>query len=262
MLTDSQCQEAADLLWDCWAHNRRIPQLPAHLQPGDRRQAYDIQRRLEARSFAPLAGWKNAATGPGGQQLLKVDAPLAGRLLAERIHRSGARITLGDNLMRVAEVEVAFRMGSTLAPRSTPYTQEEVMAAVATVHPAIEIPDTRYDLFREVGAAQLIADNSCADQFVLGAPASIDWRSLDLATLATSATIEGGERRTGSGAQVLGDPRVALTWLANELREYGLTLAAGQLVATGSTIVPMPVRAGQTVLAELGVLGSVVVHLD
>ena len=72
----------------------------------------------------------------------------------------------------------------------------------------------------------------------------------------------GEGREVRFAAEVLGDPRVALTWLANELREYGLTLAAGQLVATGSTIVPMPVRAGQTVLAELGVLGSVVVHLD
>lgn len=175
MLTESQCQAAADLLWDCWAHNRRIEQLPAHLQPADRRQAYDIQGRLEARSFAPLAGWKIAATGPGGQQLINVDAPLAGRLLAERVHRSGARITLGDNLMSVAEVEVAFRMGSTLAPRSTPYSQDEVMAAVAAVHPAIEIPDTRYEQFRHVGAAQMIADNSCADQFVLGAPTGAAW---------------------------------------------------------------------------------------
>lgn len=262
MLTDTQCQEAADLLWDCWAHNRRIAQLPPQLQPADRRQAYDIQRRLEARSFAPLAGWKIAATGPGGQQMLNVDAPLAGRLLAERVHRSGAHITLGDNLMRVAEVEVVFRMGSTLAPRSTPYTQDEVLAAVAAIHPGIEIPDTRYDLFRQVGAAQLIADNCCADQFVLGAPASVDWRSLDLSALATSGRIEGGEERAGSGAQVLGDPRVALTWLANELREHGLTLAAGQLVASGSTIVPMPIQAGQTMHANLGLLGSVVVTLD
>jgi 2-keto-4-pentenoate hydratase len=54
---------------------------------------------------------------------------------------------------------------------------------------------------------------------------------------------------------------VALTWLANELREHGLT-AAGQLVASGSTIVPMPIQAGQTMHANLGVLGSVVVTLD
>lgn len=262
MLTESQRQEAADLLWDCWAHGRRIAQLPAALQPADRQEAYDIQRRLETRSFAPLAGWKIGATGPGGQQLLNVDAPLAGRLLAERIHRNGAHVALGDSLMRVIEVEVSFRMGADLPPRATAYTQEEVMAAVASIHPSIEIPDTRYDHFRQVGAAQLIADNSCADQFVLGAPASVDWRGLDLSTLATAAILDDGQQRSGSGAQVLGDPRIALTWLANELREHGLTLAAGQIVATGSTIVPMPVRAGITVRAELGVLGSVTVHLD
>jgi 2-keto-4-pentenoate hydratase len=261
VLNESQRQQAADLLWDCWAHNRRIAQLPPPLQPADRQQAYDIQARLEARSFAPLAGWKIGATGPGGQQLLNVDGPMAGRLLAERMHRNGAHVTLGDNLMSVIEAEVVFRMRSALPPRTQPYSQEEVMEAVGSVHPGIEIPDTRYQQFREVGAYQLIADNCCADQFVLGAPTSMDWRHLDLAALATSAFIEGGEQRSGSGAQVLGDPRIALTWLVNELRQHGLTLAAGQLVATGSTIVPMPVQAGQTVRADLGVLGSVTVHL-
>ena len=262
MLTESQRQEAADLLWDCWAHGRRIEQLPSALQPTQRSDAYDIQRRLEARSYAPLAGWKIGATGPGGQQLLNIDAPLAGRLLAERVHRSGAHIALGNSLMRVIEVEVAFRMRRSLPPRMAPYTRDEVLDAIGSVHPALEIPDTRYDSFRTVGANQLIADNSCADQFVLGAPYAGDWRSLDLATLATAGRIDGGERRDGSGAQVLGDPLVALTWLANELSQHGQTLGEGQIVATGSTIVPMPIRAGHRIVGDLGPLGSVEVTLD
>ncbi|NUU01728.1 2-keto-4-pentenoate hydratase [Herbaspirillum robiniae] len=261
MLTESQRQQAADLLWDCWAHGRRIPQLPDDLRPADRKEAYDIQARLEARSFAPLAGWKIGATGPGGQKLLNVDAPLAGRLLAERVHRNGSTVSLGDSLMSVIEVEVAFRMRRALPPRATPYTQDEVLDAVGSIHPAIEIPDSRYDRFKEVGAAQLIADNTCADQFVLGAPADVDWRALDLAALKTYGRINGGEQRDGEGAQVLGDPRVALTWLANELSAHGLTLGEGHIVATGSTIVPLAVRAGQTILGDLGVLGSVTVHL-
>ncbi|MBO9535345.1 fumarylacetoacetate hydrolase family protein [Herbaspirillum sp.] len=261
MLTESQRQQAADLLWDCWAHGRRIAQLPPELAPADRAQAYDIQARLEARSFAPLAGWKIGATGPGGQRLLNVDAPLAGRLLAERVHRNGATVSLGDSLMKVIEVEIAFRMRKSLPPRDTPYSREEVLDAVGSVHPAIEIPDTRYDNFKQVGAAQLIADNTCADQFVLGAPATVDWRSLDLAALKTFGRIDGGEQRDGSGAEVLGDPRIALTWLANELSRYGMTLAEGQIVASGSTIVPMPVRAGQRILGDLGPLGTVEVEL-
>lgn len=262
MLTESQRQQAADLLWDCWAHGKRMAQLPAELRPQDRQEAYAIQALVEARSFAPLAGWKIGATGPGGQKLLNVDAPLAGRLLAERVHRNDASIALGNSLMKVIEVEFAFRMGKTLAPRATPYTQEEVMDAVATLHPAIEIPDVRYEQFKQVGAEQLIADNTCADQFVLGAPTSAPWRTLDLAAHAVSGSIEGGEKRDGSGAQVLGDPRIALTWLANELSRYGMTLSAGQVVATGSAIVPMPVESGQRIIADMGVIGTVTLNLS
>ncbi len=69
--------------------------------------------------------------------------------------------------MRVAEVEFAFTMGTDLPPRDVPYRLDEVMAAVASLHPAIEIPDSRYRSFTEVGAPQLIADNACAHQFVL-----------------------------------------------------------------------------------------------
>src|SRR6266571_2396686 len=43
-----------------------------------------------------------------------------------------------------------------------------------------------------------------------------------------------GEQYIGHGKNVLGDPRLALAWLANELRELGLTLKAGEVVTTGT----------------------------
>ena len=43
--------------------------------------------------------------------------------------------------MRGVEAEVAFRLGHDLPPRGTPYTREEIVAALATAHPAIEILD-------------------------------------------------------------------------------------------------------------------------
>ena len=63
----------------------------------------------------------------------------------------------------VAEAEFAFRMAVDLPPRGRAYAVDQVLAAVATLHPAIEVPDSRYDDFTLVGAAQLIADNSCAE---------------------------------------------------------------------------------------------------
>jgi 2-keto-4-pentenoate hydratase len=84
--------------------------------------------------------------------------------------------------------------------------------------PAIEIPDSRFADFVNLGEAQLIADNACANLFVLGSPACNDWRARDLVEERPTITL----RSTGHGRNVLGDPRVALAWLANELGELGL----------------------------------------
>jgi 2-keto-4-pentenoate hydratase len=248
-------QAASDLLWSCWQDGRRIEALPAELRPNTRAEGYAIQARLEPRSSEKLFGWKIAATSTAGQQHINVDGPLAGRLLAERVYRSGDTLPFGANAMRVAEPEFAFRMGRDLPPRAKPYTVEEVLAAVDTLHPAIEVPDSRYSDFVKVGAAQLIADNACAHDFVLGSAATADWRVIDLSTHRGTGTVVGKLEREGSGANVLGDPRAALTWIANELSGIGVTLKSGQVVTTGTCIVPLPVAPGDEVVADFGVLG-------
>ena len=60
----------------------------------------------------------------------------------------------------------------------------------------------------------------------------------------------------GSGANVLGDPRVALTWLVNELRTYADGIAAGQFVTTGTCVVPVPIQRGDTFRADFGSSGQ------
>lgn len=234
-----------------------MEQLPPDLRPRTREEGYAIQATLEARSRAPLFGWKIAATSKAGQTHINVDGPLAGRLLAERILEPEAEVPFGANSMRVAEAEFAFRMGADLPPRATPYAVDDVLSAVATLHPGIEIPDSRYDDFTNVGAAQLIADNACAHYYVLGPATTADWRSMDLVEHPVTATVGGRPAVHGKGGNVLGDPRIALTWLANELSSLGVTLRAGQVVTTGTCIVPPAIAPGDRFTADFGVLGRV-----
>lgn len=257
MLSEQQEQTASDTLWDLWREGRRIAALPAQIRPTTREEGYAIQALLERRSAQPLYGWKIAATSVAGQRHIGVNGPLAGRLLRERVRESGAELVLGANHMKVAEPEFAFRMGRTLDARAAPYALDEVMAAVDTLHPAIELPDSRYDNFAKVGAAQLIADNACAHCFVLAPAARAAWRSDDLAEHAVTATVTGKLRREGKGADVLGDPRAALTWLANELSRLGIALAAGQVVTTGTCMEPLPIEPADHVCADFGPLGGV-----
>jgi 2-keto-4-pentenoate hydratase len=235
--------------------------LPVSCRPRTRDDGYAVQARFEDRSAFPLFGWKIAATSVAGQAHIAVDGPLAGRLLRERVRESGQTVPLGANHMRVAEAEFAFRMRRDLAPRTSSYTVGDVLEAVEALHPAIEIPDSRYDDFTVVGAPQLIADNACAHLFVLGPAAPSDWRTVDLSRHRVHGRVDGRPPREGSGANVLGDPRVALTWLVNELSGLDATLRAGQVVTTGTCLAPLEIGAGDHVTADFGPLGTVDVHI-
>ena len=261
-------REASALLWDCWENGRRLQSIPEAIRPRTREEGYAVQALLEERSASPLFGWKIAATSVAGQKHINVTGPLAGRLLAEKVidlsRRSGestkAELSFGVNHMKVAEGEFAFRMGRDLPPRSQPYSVDEALAAVATLHPAIEVPDSRFDDFTIVGAPQLIADNACAHQFVLGTTAKVDWRALDLVEHRVIGTA-GDLTREGKGANVLGDPRVALAWLANELSGLGLTLKAGEVVTTGTCLTPLPIQPGDQIIVDFGVLGGLTARM-
>jgi len=71
-----------------------------------------------------------------------------------------------------------------------------------------------------------------------------------------------GERFIGRGKNVLGDPRVALAWLANELSGLGITLRAGEVVTTGTCHPPLPIQSGDRMDADFGVLGRVSVGFE
>jgi 2-keto-4-pentenoate hydratase len=184
---------------------------------------------------------------------------MAGRILEETLIADGGIAPMAGNEMRVAEPEFAFRMARDLPPRPQPYTVQEVLDAVATLHPAIEIPDSRFADFTAAGEAQLIADNACAHLFVLGPSTSADWRAMDLVEERPTIALR-SQRYVGHGKNVLGDPRVALTWLANELRALGLTLRAGEVVTTGTCHPPLPIQAEDVFAADFGALGKVSVR--
>lgn len=248
---------SAAFLLSHWRAGTKCETMPEALRPADRREAYAMQAQLERASSAALFGWKIAATSKAGQAHIGVDGPLAGRILAERVLPDRSTSSLSGNGMRVAEVEFAFRMGRDLPPRDAPYTQAEVLDAVASLHPAIEIPDSRFSDFVAAGGVQLVADNACAHEFVLGESTGTPWRELDLAAYQPVARMPGRGEQAGLGANVLGDPRIALTWLANELSALGVTLQTGEVVTTGTCLVPIAIAPGDSIEADFGALGRV-----
>lgn len=254
-MREEQRHGASDFLLALWREGRHAEAIPIELRPATREEAYGVQALAERASARPLAGWKIAATSLAGQKHINVAGPMAGRLLAERIVPEGEPVSLGANRMLVAEIEFVFRMGASLDPRSEPYREREVLAAVAALHLGMEVPDSRFLAFDTVGAEQLIADNACADQFVLGPEAPASWWDADLAAHGVQGCSSRGLVNEGRGENVLGSPVTALIWLANELSRYGIALRAGQIVTTGTACVPVPVQPGDVVAGHFGAFG-------
>src|ERR1700704_4292158 len=221
MLERNQVAAASPALHDHWRAGTKLSALDDWYRPANRAEGYAIQAAIERYSTTHLFGWKIAATSEAGQKHINVAGPMAGRILAETVIADGGTASMAGNEMRVAEPEFAFRMRVDLPARTTPYTVQQVLDAFDTLHPAIEIPDSRFADFVSAGAAQIIADNACAHRFVLGAPTTSNWRALDLVEQKPLIMLR-GRQYTGHGKNVLGGPLIALTWLANELRELGV----------------------------------------
>jgi 2-keto-4-pentenoate hydratase len=241
----------AERIWAAWRSGERIAALPAG--PRDAAEGMAAQDALRALA-GPSYGWKIAATSAAGQAHVDVPGPLPGPLFTRFRYAPGDRLPSHDLHMRVAEAEFAFRLGT------DPDPEGDVLDAVAALHLAVELPDSRYTHFASVGGPALLADAACASRFVLG-PEVPGWREVDLSTAGTELWINGERVATGGGAAVLGDPRTALAWLATALRGFGHHLRAGDVVTTGTTTVPPAIGPGDAVRADFGELGSVALSL-
>lgn len=255
-MDQSQIEQAAALLWRTRLAQQRIDALPEDLRPHALAEGYAIQDTMAAAAAQPVLGWKIAATSKAGQEHIGVTEPLAGPLFKSFVLSDGARLPAAPLHMKVMEAEFAFRMGRDLPPRSAAYRQTEVCDAVAALHLAIEVPDARFERFAEIGPAQIVADDAFASWFLLG-PEVHDWRRLDLAWQRVRALKNGALAVEGIGANALGDPRIALTWLANHLAQRGIGLKERDIVTTGTCITPLAVASGDQVVAEFIDLGRV-----
>ncbi|WP_370947493.1 2-keto-4-pentenoate hydratase [Amycolatopsis sp. cg5] len=245
---------AAALLWEAWQAGNRLEALPEDVRPADAAQAMAVQDKL-AELVGPHYGWKIAATTPLGQAHIGVDGPFPGRLFTRFRHDEGEPVPADSLTMAVAEAEFAFRMREDLVPGKE-YGLDEVLDAVDSMFLALEMPDSRYFEYAKVGLVHLLADAACSSRFVVGRDVP-GWRDVDLPSQEVVLRLDGAEFARGTGAQVLGDPRVALHWLVGDLHRYGHPLRAGDVVTTGTATKPCPTAPGAHVVADFGDLGKV-----
>ena len=230
--------------------------------PQNKEEAYKIQGEYEKVSNSDLFGWKIAATSLDGQKHIGVNGPIAGRLLKERYNKSGASISLQQNIMKKVEAEFAFKLLNDIQPRLEKYSKDEVLESLDCVVPAIEIPDSRFLNFDKVGGNLIIADNACAGDFILSDNLFSDFKNIDFKNFKVNCYKNNEVAESGIGSNVLGDPLIALTWIINELSSLNITCKKQQIIMTGTCIKPLTVQAGDNIVMDFCELGRVDCHLN
>lgn len=242
-------------------HGKRIlPPTPAEIAEASIDEAYAMQeelQRLLVPERGPIAGYKIALTTPVMQQLMGIDHSIAGAIFEKRVYQSPATLRHGEYTRIAVECEIAMRLGEDLPARGTPYTKDDVTAAVSACVPSIElIEDHACDQYRLVGGRGLIANNAWNAGCVLG-PALADWRRLDLAAVTGVMAINGAEIARGRGGDVMaGHPLHALAWVANTVAARGRPLRRGMIVQTGSVVATQWPKPGDTVTVSFLGLGE------
>ncbi len=253
-------EEAAGALMRDHAAKMKIVPFARDYGAIDLAGAYAIQaayvKRLEEK-LGRRVGYKIGLTSKRMQEMCGVDHPNSGVVFEQRVLKSGATLSLSKLGRLGIEFECCARLGKPLAPRGTPYTLEDVAAAVDAVCPAFEVIDDRNSDY-PLDLLSLVADNSWNEGNVLGEFTS-SWPELDK----TKSVLEcnGKVIDEGQGSDVLGHPFEPLRWLANNLNELGQTLKAGEIVLTGSWVRTRFPQAGEHYRYTIVGVGSVEVSL-
>jgi 2-keto-4-pentenoate hydratase len=217
--------------------------------------AYRIMlARLRLRGVQRV-GWKVGLTARAIQEQFGVHEPVFGCLLADGLKQSGHVFRRDELIEPGFENELCIALARDVPAGAT---RDDVAAAVARVHPAFEIIETRGDLTRQLALA--LADNAQQKAFVLGPPVA-PGALPELSQVEARVSINGTEAATGRGDAVLGHPYNSATWLAAKLAEFGEKLRAGDYIMSGSFTRQFPLGRGDRVECAFTGIGNVSVRV-
>lgn len=251
-----QIQACGDELYQAMVDRKPVRPLTERFSDITIDDAYHISLRMLERRLADgasIIGKKIGVTSKAVQNMLNVHQPDFGYLTDDMVFNSGEVMPISDRLIAPrAEGEIAFILKKDLTGPGI--TNADVLAATECVMPCFEIVDSRIQDWK-IAIQDTVADNASCGLFVLGDQA-VSPRKVDLVTCGMVVEKNGSVLSAGAGAAALGSPVNCVTWLANTLGEFGITLKAGEVILSGSLVPLEPVKAGDYMRVDIGGIGS------
>jgi 2-keto-4-pentenoate hydratase len=238
----TELRTAADLLLQARRTATPLEDLSAPLQATSLEEACFVQDAM-AKSLQPggITDWKVGAPAPDA-------TPLFGPMISDWICEDASLLGETRHRLRGLEAEIAFLIGEDLPPRSIPYSREEIVAAIASCHPAIEELESGLVSPTQVARFTMMQDMMMHGGFVHG-PAVANWQQIDWAAESVTLAVDGSIAVARTGSNTAGTDLLRLVlYLANEGPARTGGLKRGSWITTGSwtgaTFAPAGARAG------------------
>lgn len=222
--------------------------------------AYAVQDEVVKLKGKPTAGYKVSLTSKETQDMFDADSPLYGQQVEECFLKSPADVDLEKLNEPLLEVELAFRAKEDLKPTDS---LEDLFHKV-TVAGDLELPDARFaNWFPELGKYNVMSDCAVGGLVVYGEERDADkaFESVDDAANVHAVLYKDGEMlKEGVSSEVLGNPFKSLQWLVQKLADQGKTFTKGQMVSSGTFVLPPKLTAGKWEVKFDKGFGNVVVN--
>tara|TARA_Y100001960_G_scaffold311691_1_gene372574 strand:+ start:38 stop:829 length:792 start_codon:yes stop_codon:yes gene_type:complete len=262
-VNSASIEKAAEILATVRIDGGEIQAFDHELRPSNEADAYKIQDCLhkifEDRGHGSVVGYKIGCTTAVMQKFLQINNPCAGSIIQKDLHHNQG-IFSHPSFRRVGvECEIAVRLKRPLGFDCPIPELEEMSSCVASMLPAIEVVDDRYQNYELLGAPTLIADDFFHSACVVGKGIS-SWKHSELGLLKGVMTINGTVVGSGLGSDIMGHPLGALRWMARLFQSRGKVIEPGQVVLLGSVVETKWVEPGDTVQVEIDQLGKAKAH--
>lgn len=247
----TELQSAAALLLEARRTAAPMTDLPAALRPTSLEEAYFVQD-LMARALEPGGprAWKVGAPAPDA-------TPLFAPMISSWIANDGAVLGEPRHRLRGLEAEIAFLIGEDLPPRERPYTREEVIAAIASCHPAIEELESAFRVPAQATRFSMFGDLQSHGGFVYG-PAVPNWQQIDFSHESVTLSIDGNVMVERTASNTAGTDLLRLVlYLANEGAQRIGGLKRGNWITTGSWTGNTFASSGSAVNVRFSTAGTV-----
>ena len=241
------CQEAANLLFEATKSETPLPSLDVPVEFRNAENAYRVQsffvQKLLAQNGDAIAGFKAGLTAEPQMRRFNATSPAGAPLFKGgliEVLDSSKPIRLKPFKGMMLETELAFK---TAQPITEALKDESALKAlIATVHPAVEVPQLFFADMGKVDFFEIVASAIGSKIFLAGGSFSL--AEVDPDTVKVRLTLNGDVVNEGAATDALDGQWKALLWLVNSMLERGYKIEAGQYLLTGALGKMIPAKSG------------------